>query len=51
MLLQTKKNALERDRKFNVVLVTAPIVERILEVTGVVGRLNIVPTVERELAA
>jgi len=51
VLLQTKKDALERDRKFNVVLGTAPIVERILEVTGVVGRLNVVPTVERALAA
>jgi anti-anti-sigma factor len=51
VLLPTKKNALERDRKFNVVLGTAPIVERILEVTGVVGRLNVVSTVERALAA
>lgn len=51
VLLQTKKNALQRDRKFNVVLGTAPIVERILEVTGVVGRLNVVQTVERALAA
>jgi anti-sigma B factor antagonist len=50
VLLQTKKNALERDRKFNVVLGTAPIVERILEVTGVVALLNVVPTVERALA-
>jgi anti-sigma B factor antagonist len=49
VLLQTKKNALERDRKFNVVLGTAPIVERILEVTGVVGRLNVVPCVEQAL--
>ena len=51
VLVQTKKNALQRDRKFNVVLGTAPIVERILEVTGVVGRLNVVQTVERALAA
>jgi anti-anti-sigma factor len=51
VLLQTKKHAIELDRKFNVVLGTAPIVERILEVTGVVGRLNVVPTVERALAA
>lgn len=49
VLLQTKKDTLERDRKFNVVLGTAPIVERILEVTGVVGRLNVVPSVERAL--
>jgi hypothetical protein len=49
--VQTKKNAIELDRKFNVVLGTAPIVERILEVTGVVPLLNVVPTVERALAA
>jgi len=51
VLLQTKKNAIELDRKFNVVLGTAPAVERILNVTGVVSLLNIVPTVERALAA
>jgi anti-anti-sigma factor len=51
VLLRTKKNAIELDRKFNVVLGTAPIVERILEVTGVVPLLNVVPTVERALAA
>ena len=50
VLLQTKKNAIELDRKFNVVLGTA-VVERILKVTGVVPLLNIVPTVERALAA
>ena len=51
VLLQTRANAIELDRKFNVVLGTAPVVERILEVTGVVPLLNIVPTVERTLAA
>ena len=51
VLLQTKKDAIELDRKFNVVLGTAPVVERILEVTGVVPLLNVVPTVERALAA
>ena len=51
VLLQTKKNAIELDRKFNVVLGTAPVVERILNVTGVVPLLNIVPTVERAIAA
>jgi anti-anti-sigma factor len=50
LLLQTKKNATELDRKFNVVLGTAPVVERILEITGVVPLLNVVPTVERALA-
>ena len=49
VLLQTKKNAIELDRKFNVVLGTAPVVERILEVTGVVPLLNVVPTVEEAL--
>jgi len=51
VLLQTRKNALELERKFNVVLGTAPAVERVLDVTGVVPLLNIVPTVERALAA
>jgi anti-anti-sigma factor len=51
VLLETKKNAIELDRKFNVVLGTAPVVERILEVTGVVPLLNVVPTVERALDA
>ena len=49
VLLQTKKKAVERNRKFNVVLGTAPVVERILNVTGVVPHLNIVPTVEQAL--
>ena len=51
VLMQTMKDASERDRKFNVVLGTAPVVERILEVTGVVPLLNVVPTVEQALAA
>jgi len=51
VLLQTKKNAIELDRSFNVVLGTAPVVERILEVTGVVPLLNVVPTVEQALAS
>jgi anti-anti-sigma factor len=51
LLLQTKKNATELDRKFNVVLGSALVVERILEVTGAVPLLNVVPTVERALAA
>jgi anti-anti-sigma factor len=50
-LLQTMKGASELDRKFNVVLGTAPAVERILEVTGVIPLLGVVPTVERALAA
>jgi anti-sigma B factor antagonist len=51
VLLQAKKNAIELGRKFNVVLGTAPVVERILKVAGVVPLLNIVPTVEQALAA
>jgi anti-anti-sigma factor len=51
VLLQAKKNAVELGRKFNVVLGSVPVVERILEITGVVPLLNVVPTVERALAA
>ena len=51
VLLQAKKNAVELGRKFNVVLGSVPVAERILEVTGVVPLLNVVPTVERALAA
>ena len=51
VLLQTMKNATALDRRFNVVLGTAPAVERILEVTGVIPLLNVVPTVKRALAA
>jgi anti-sigma B factor antagonist len=51
ILVQTMKNATELGRKFNAVLASAPVVERILEVAGVVPLLNVVPTVERALAA
>ena len=51
VLVQTMKNASERGHKFNVVLGTAPAVARILEVTGLSQRLNVVPTVELALAA
>ena len=51
VLIQTMKSATELDRKFNVVLGTALAVERILEVTGVIPLLGVVPTVERALAA
>jgi len=50
VLLQAMKNAVELGRKFNVVLGSVPVAERILEVTGVVPLLNVVPTVERALA-
>jgi anti-sigma B factor antagonist len=51
VLIETMKKADELDRKFIVVLGTAPAVERILDVTGVLPLLNVVPTVERALAA
>jgi anti-sigma B factor antagonist len=51
VLTQTMRSATELDRKFNVVLGTASAVERILEVTGVLPLLGVVPTVERALAA
>jgi anti-sigma B factor antagonist len=51
VLIQTKKSATELNRKFNVVLGTAPAVERVLEVTGVIPLLGVVPTVEHALAA
>jgi anti-sigma B factor antagonist len=51
VLLKTREKAAGLDRRFSVVLGTAPIVERILEVTGVVPLLNVVPTVERALDA
>ena len=50
-LLQTMRSAAELDRRFNVVLGTAPAVERVLEVTGVIPLLGVVPTVDRALAA
>jgi anti-anti-sigma factor len=51
VLVQTMKTAAELDRTFSVVLGTAPAVERVLEVTGVLSILNVVPTVEQALAA
>src|SRR6188508_1748226 len=50
VLVLTKK-ADERDCKFTVVLGTAPVVERILDLTGVLALFDVVPTVERALAA
>ena len=51
VLLQTMRSAADLNRRFNVVLGTAPAVERILEVTGVIPLLGVVPTVEGALAA
>jgi anti-anti-sigma factor len=51
VLIQTKNSAEGLGRKFTVVLGTAPVVERILDVTGVLPLFKVVPTVERALAA
>lgn len=51
VLMKTRDHAWELGRKFNVVLGTAPTVERTLEVSGVLPLLNVVPTVERALDA
>jgi anti-sigma B factor antagonist len=51
VLVQTMKKASGLGRKFGVVLGTAPVVERALEVSGVLPLLNVEPTVERALAA
>jgi anti-sigma B factor antagonist len=51
MLVQTMKKATGVGRKFSVVLGTAPAVERALELSEVLPLLNVVPTVERALAA
>lgn len=51
VLLQTMRRAEALDRKFTVVLGTAPAVERILDVTGLLELMTVVPTVELALAA
>lgn len=51
VLVKATKEADGRQRKFTIVLGTADVVERMLEVTGVLVLLNVVPTVERALAA
>jgi len=51
VVLRAKKDAVELGRKFNVVLGSVSVAEQILEVTGVVPLLNVVPTVERALAS
>ena len=50
VLMGTRKHAIERDREFTVVLGTATIVERALEISGMLTLVNVVPTVERALA-
>lgn len=51
LLVQTMRSATELDCKFNVVLGTAPAVERVLEITGLMPLLGVVPTVDGALAA
>ena len=49
--MEARAHAANLDRKFSVVLGTAAIVEQVLEITGVLPLLNVVPTVEGALAA
>ena len=51
VLMEARAHAANLDRKFSVVLGTAAIVEQVLEITGVLPLLNVVPTVEGALAA
>jgi anti-anti-sigma factor len=51
VLLRARRRAEEEEHRFNVVLGTAPIVERILEITGVLPTLHTVSTVEQALGA
>ena len=51
VLVQTMKQAGGLGRRFSVVLGTAPVVERALQVSGVLPMLKVVPTVEQALAA
>jgi anti-sigma B factor antagonist len=51
VLLRANRRAEDEGHAFNLVLGTAPIVERILEVTGVLATLHTVATVEQALGA
>jgi len=51
VLVQSMKQASGLGRRFSVVLGTAPVVERALQVSGVLPMLKVVPTVEQALAA
>lgn len=51
VLVQTMMQASGLGRRFSVVLGTAPVVERALQVSGVLPLLRVVPTVEQALAA
>jgi anti-anti-sigma factor len=50
-LVQAKKHADERRCRFNLVLGTTPIIERTLEICGVLPALNRVATVDQALSA
>lgn len=50
VLVRARKRAGELGHAFNVVAGSAPEVERVLEITGVLPVLNVVPTVEQALA-
>jgi anti-anti-sigma factor len=50
VLLRAKAHAVEGDHRFNVVLGTEPVVERALEISGVLPLLSVVPTLEDALA-
>ena len=49
-LVNAKRHADQTDRKFHLVLASTPIVERVLEITGVLPGLNRVKTVEQALS-
>jgi anti-anti-sigma factor len=49
VLMEARQHAIELDRTFSVVLGTEPIVERLLEVSGVLPLLDVAPTVDRAL--
>jgi anti-anti-sigma factor len=51
VLLRANRRAEEEDHAFNLVLGTDPVVERILEVTGVLPKLHAVASVEQALGA
>jgi anti-sigma B factor antagonist len=51
VLLRARRRAEDERHRFNLVLGTAPIVERILDITGVLPTLHTVPTVEQALGA
>ena len=51
VLVHAKSAAYDNDRRFNLVLNSTPIVERVLEITGVLETLNRVHTIDEALAS